>query len=166
MLKILLIIPIIAQILIAFNKKERTTAISLGMTICSQIQLFYIQINFDSTNLSFQYQDYIGPILLGIDGISLWYLWLIQILSPILILATVGKSNPQRAYKVGLNRLTAVLSVGHKKQNYILFSIILLSNLVFMILDLLLFYITFELILVPMYLIIFYFVYHDIELQL
>jgi hypothetical protein len=42
--------------------------------------------NFDSTNLSFQYQDILFGYLIGIDGISLWFLWLIQILTPILIL--------------------------------------------------------------------------------
>lgn len=85
MLKLLLIFPICGIILINLFRSH-TFFIALSISLIQWIHFTLIYLIFDSTNLTFQFQDLLFGYLIGIDGISLWFLWLIQLLFPILIL--------------------------------------------------------------------------------
>jgi NADH:ubiquinone oxidoreductase subunit 4 (subunit M) len=95
MLKLLLIFPICGIILINLFRSH-TFFIALSISLIQWIHFTLIYLIFDSTNLAvpsltgtpltFQFQDLLFGYLIGIDGISLWFLWLIQLLFPILIL--------------------------------------------------------------------------------
>lgn len=111
---------------------------ALYFSIQSLIQTLVIFYYFDPYSSLFQFFlstpfiSFFGntesTFLLGVDGISLWLIWLVNILMPIVILSSY-KAIPD-------NRI----------RQYILQLILIgfWSNAVFMVLDLLLFYISFE----------------------
>jgi NADH:ubiquinone oxidoreductase subunit 4 (subunit M) len=116
------------------------------------IALFFSILNFIHTTLlvhlfdplisSFQFQYFtnIGGGLLGIDGISLWLIWLTNLLLPIIIL------NSWKSVKIMI-----------KPFLYCIFFINFWSLAVFLVLDILFFFISFEAVLIHMfYLIGFY----------
>lgn len=137
MLIIQQLIPQMAIISISFSKKtEEIQWIAIGF---SQIAMMHSQLLvniFPGTDSIFQYQFYGKQ---GQDGISLWQVWQISILIPIIQQSTWNTGHNQDAYKVLI-----IL------QQLITFW----SYAVFMVQDLQLFYISFEGIQIPMYFII------------
>lgn len=136
MLLSLLISPLVSMVLIFFLAKKAVEIIytALYFSILSLIQILVIFYYFDSNSSLFQF-FFISPfssdtnsLLLGIDGISLWLLWLVNMLMPIVILSSY-KAIPS-------NRLSSFI--------LLLVFIGFWSNAVFMVLDLLFFYISFE----------------------
>lgn len=132
MLIILISIPIINLLYILLNSKitkEEILYISLFSSILSLIQILIIFENYDVTISRFQFISFYG--LIGIDSISLLLIWLINILLPIIIL---------NLYPKELNKNQIIL--------FILLS--LFCTIVFLVLDLILFYIFYEILLIPM----------------
>lgn len=133
----LILIPLTAILVITFYCR-RTIEIfttSLYFAIQNLIQILYIAFKFDYNTSEFQFQT-MGK-LLGIDGVSLQQLMLIIMLTPIVI---------QSSYK----------SINQLIKSYVIFlwALILGCIAVFLVLDLLLFYICFESILIPMFFLI------------
>ena len=123
----IIFIPIIAIIQFMIKRDARGVIIQL---IQNQFQTHYQIVVFDPNIIGYQFQfsDF------AIDGISQWLIWLINMLMPILIL------NQSR------------LNIPKNDQSILLILIIgLLSILVFLVIDILYFYIAFEGILIPMY---------------
>lgn len=136
MLLSLLLSPLVSMVLIFFLAKKAVEIVytALYFSILSLIQILIIFYYFDPNSSLFQF-FFISPfsndsssLLLGIDGISLWLLWLVNMLMPIVILSSY-KAIPS-------NRLSSFI--------LLLIFIGFWSNAVFMVLDLLFFYISFE----------------------
>jgi NADH-ubiquinone oxidoreductase chain 4 len=167
MLKLLLIIPILGCIPLMFIKSESTTSpISSGAApslvkdnkansylkcialTASLINLFIsilVWIQFDSLSTEYQFVEQFNlssPLTdfhfnIGLDGISLYFVLLTTFITPICL----------------LSNWTDITN----KLKYFLISFLLLETLqiaVFVVLDLLLFYIFFESVLIPLFLII------------
>jgi NADH-ubiquinone oxidoreductase chain 4 len=132
MLLVLILLPIFTIGYILFNNKltkEEILYVSLFSSVISLIQTFIIFENFDITTTRFQFLTFNG--LLGIDSISLLLIWLINILLPIIIL---------NLYPKELN----------KNQIVLFLFLSLFCIIVFLVLDLILFYIFYEVLLIPM----------------
>jgi hypothetical protein len=143
MLLSLLIIPIIGGITLMFiNEESKIKIISLIVSLINFILSLVIWIKFDENYHSYQFIEEWTSISychfhLGIDGISLPFIILTTFIIPICILASWTSIKKNIKYF------------------YILFLILeSLLIAVFLVLDLLLFYITFESCLIPMFLII------------
>jgi NADH-ubiquinone oxidoreductase chain 4 len=143
MLLSLLTIPIIGVIILTFIKNEsKIKMVSLGISLINFIISLIVWIKFDENYHSYQFVEEWTSISychfhLGIDGISLPFVILTTLIIPIGILAS----------------WTSI----KKSIKYFYISFLILESLliaVFIVLDLLLFYITFESCLIPMFLII------------
>ena len=108
--------------------------IALFFSILGLIQTLLLMFLFNPTIAAFQFQSF-G--LIGIDGISLWLVWLVHVLMPIVILSSWKAINVLIKPFIILILLTGFWCTA-----------------VFIVLDLLLFYISFEGVLIPMYLLI------------
>jgi NADH:ubiquinone oxidoreductase subunit 4 (subunit M) len=86
MLLILLFLPLIAIILIQSLRDFKSYSIALFFSILNFIQISYMIHMFDSLTSNFQFQFFTTYITLGLDGISLWLIWLTNLLMIILIL--------------------------------------------------------------------------------
>lgn len=136
MLLSLLLSPLVSMILIFCAAKTAKEIIytALYFSILSLIQILVIFYYFNPNSSFLQffiispfYSDY-NSFILGIDSISLWLLWLVNMLMPIVILSS---------YKtISSNRISTFI--------LLLLFIGFWSNAVFMVLDLLYFYISFE----------------------
>ena len=82
----LLILPLVGLFLI--NISRNPWKMSLIISILQIIHTTFILIIFDSNQSEFQFQEIIKDITIGIDGISIWLIWLINLLTPILILSS------------------------------------------------------------------------------
>lgn len=148
MLSLLLLIPIIGSLLLLTipedsienkNKMKRITLITMLINFLISI---YIWLEFDSSTSQYQFvYDFIElsycHLNIGIDGISLYFVLLTTFVSPIAVLSNYNNIN--------------------KNLKYFLISFLLLETLqigVFVVLDLLLFYIFFESVLPILFLII------------
>lgn len=143
MLLSLLIIPLVGVLIISLISNEsKIKIISLISSLINLLIVSIIWIKFDNNLLEFQFVDELTSIgfchfNLGIDGISLPFVILTALIIPICILASWSSIKKNIKYF------------------YILFLILeSLLIAVFIVLDLLLFYITFESCLIPMFLII------------
>jgi NADH-ubiquinone oxidoreductase chain 4 len=143
MLSLLLAIPIIGSIVLTAIEKESTIKrISLATSLSALALSLVIWIRFDENCHSYQFVEEWTSISychfhLGIDGISLPFVLLTTFIIPICILASWSSIK--------------------KNLKYFCISFLILESLliaVFLVLDLLLFYITFESCLIPMFLII------------
>lgn len=103
----------------------------------------------DTTSSVFMYEANIGGFSLGVDGISLWLLFIVNILISIVLLNAYKNGNLPMAGPTG-----QLLQINFKR---LIKKISLLSNMVFIVLDLFLFFISFEAVLIPMYFLIGYF---------
>ena len=92
--------------------------------------------NLDLMVSRYQYLTFNG--LFGIDGLSIWLLWQIGILLPIIILNVAYN-------KINRMKMIQLISIGY------------ISMIIFMIQDLQIFYISYEMILIPMYYLIGYY---------
>lgn len=134
-LNLLVILPITMLGIYLVNKKEEILIISQIGSILNQIQTLILIENYSIDNSRYQFNLY---NIFGCDGLSLVLLWQIGILLPIIILnVNINK----------INKLKMILQI----------SISYISILIFTLLDLLLFYITYEILLIPMYFLIGYF---------
>nr|YP_009300658.1 NADH dehydrogenase subunit 4 [Turritopsis dohrnii]ALK27159.1 NADH dehydrogenase subunit 4 [Turritopsis dohrnii] len=150
-LKMILILPILAIFHLLFinkNNKRSLETISLFWSFIIFINFIVLVIVYNEKS-QFQYSLWLdwfnsstfglnwGLVALSIDGISIWFLGLTIILIPICLIMS---------WK----------AINYLKKEFIiaLFSIMLLLIYVFLVLDLLMFYIFFEAILIPMFIII------------
>lgn len=137
---ILQLIPILAILFTAYDNTENSIRISFNLSILnfihSTIQLYL----FDSLNPGFQFISTINGNIIGIDGISIWLIWLTNQLLPISL---------QQSYK------SVVIMT--KKFLYCMLLINFWSLMVFLVLDLIYFFISFEAVLQPMFFLIGYF---------
>jgi len=148
MLSLLLLIPIIGSLLLltipenSIENKIRMKRITLITMLINFIISIYIWLEFDSSTSQYQFvYEFINlsycHLNIGIDGISLYFVLLTTFISPIAILSNYYNIN---------NNL-----------KYFLISFLLLETLqigVFVVLDLILFYIFFESVLPILFLII------------
>jgi NADH-ubiquinone oxidoreductase chain 4 len=148
MLSLLLLIPIIGSLLLltipedSIKNKIRMKRITLITMLINFIISIYIWLEFDSSTSQYQFvYEFIElsycHLNIGIDGISLYFVLLTTFISPIAVLSNYNNIN---------NNL-----------KYFLISFLLLETLqigVFVVLDLLLFYIFFESVLPVLFLII------------
>jgi len=148
MLSLLLLIPIIGSLLLltipedSIENKIRMKRITLISMIINFLISIYIWLEFDSSTSQYQFvYEFIDlsycHLNIGIDGISLYFVLLTTFISPIAILSNYNNIN---------NNL-----------KYFLISFLLLETLqigVFIVLDLILFYIFFESVLPILFLVI------------
>lgn len=148
MLSLLLLIPIIGTLLLltipenSIGNKIRMKRITLISMIINFLISIYIWLEFDSNTSQYQFvYEFIDlsycHLNIGIDGISLYFVLLTTFISPIAVLSNYNNIN---------NNL-----------KYFLISFLLLETLqigVFIVLDLILFYIFFESVLPVLFLII------------
>lgn len=136
----LIIIPKQGQILSKITSKlDRVFKITLNKSIKNQIVTKVLIYFSDTTTSQFIYQASLKGKSLGLDGISLWLQFLVNIVIPIVQLNGYKNQNivNQQSKKVNYQRI--VKSIG------------LLSNKVFLVQDLVLFFISFEAVLIPKY---------------
>lgn len=148
MIFLLIIIPLISSfiIIIINNNSPQSVLIikqlSLFVSIITFIISIIIYIIFDSSNTNYQFVinlNYVSylHIYIGIDNLSIWYILLTTFLTPICILAS-------------WNNIT------HNINRFIACQLIIESLLItlFTVLDLLLFYVAFEAVLIPLFLLV------------
>ena len=97
-----------------------------------------ILIMFENFHLQFSYFQYQFLGLFGIDLLSMWLLILVGILLPIIVL------------NISYNKI-------NKMKMVLLISIAYISMIIFMVMDIILFYISYEILLIPMYYLIGYY---------
>lgn len=146
-LLITLFLPLLGSLLLLFYKRDNTKAIkysALGFSVLTFIVSLFLFFSFDSANPDFQFryetiwisQFDIG-FRIGVDGMSLLLLMLTAFLSPITILASFGAIHKR------------------EKEYYVMIMLLEFAMVgVFISLDLFLFYIFWEIVLIPMYFII------------
>ena len=148
MLSLLLITPVIGSLILltipenSIENKIRMKRITLISMIINLLISIYIWLEFDSSTIQYQFvYEFIDlsycHLNIGIDGISLYFVLLTTFISPIAILSNYNNIN---------NNL-----------KYFLISFLLLETLqigVFIVLDLILFYIFFESVLPILFLVI------------
>jgi proton-translocating NADH-quinone oxidoreductase chain M len=145
-MKLLLILPIIGSFIIAVlpketvENKERIKQVALLTSILTLLEGIKIWIGIEEGVSNFQRVwriDWLEGITLGIDGISIIYILLTVIIIPICILASWSSIKIlEKQYYISLLVLESILIA------------------VFTVLDLLGFYICFEAVLIPMFIII------------
>lgn len=137
MLMYLIIIPIIGIFIIQFFGKTPKIIYIIGLTTSIQtfIQANYLYYFMDYTIGNFQYISLEG--LLGIDGLSISLILLTTFLIPITILASWKSINTQRINIIIFIQFLEFILIG-----------------VFSVLDIFLFYICFETVLIPLFFII------------
>ena len=86
MLFILLFFPLIAIFSIYFFNESKSYNIALNFSILNFLHISLIVHLFDSLTSNFQFQLFTTYITLGLDGISLWLIWLTNLLMIILVL--------------------------------------------------------------------------------
>lgn len=145
MLTLLLLIPLLgSMILLAIPEEKKSTMKQIALST-SLVNLFisvFLWIQFDSNCTSYQFVQEFNELSsfhfhLGVDSLSLYFVLLTTFITPLCILSNWTDIN--------------------KKLKYFLISFLLLETLqiaVFVVLDLLLFYIFFESVLIPLYLVI------------
>ncbi|MGD0338412.1 MAG: NADH-quinone oxidoreductase subunit M [Bacteroidota bacterium] len=139
--------PLIGVLLIVLFKPERTTAIKtigLGVSILTFILSLHLYFRFDSTTAAMQFVKRVPWISslnisysVGIDGISLLLVLLTTFLTPLALLASWD-------------------SITQKIKQYVIFMLLLEVGMlgVFCAIDMFLFYVFWEAMLIPMYFII------------
>jgi NADH:ubiquinone oxidoreductase subunit 4 (subunit M) len=86
MLFFLLFLPFIAILFILGLHPLKSYKIALYFSILNLLEISYIIHMFDSLTSNFQFQFFTTYITIGLDGISLWLIWLTNLLMIILIL--------------------------------------------------------------------------------
>lgn len=146
MLILLLIIPLIGSLLLLPMKdtpesKSTLRSVALITSLINLIVSLILWIQFDSTTVQYQFVEDFGynslSLNLGVDSISLYFVLLTTFITPVCILSNWDDIN--------------------MKFKYYLISFLVLETLqiaVFIVLDLLIFYIFFESVLIPLFLIV------------
>jgi len=141
MLTVLLVMPLLGVLGVSIsNSSENQKRIALGITLINFIISLVLWGQFDSSYNGFQFvQEFTSfcHLHVGIDGISLWFVLLTSFLIPMCLLASWESITVfVREFVIAFLVLETLL-IG-----------------VFVVLDLLLFYIAFESVLIPMFLVI------------
>lgn len=142
-----LFIPLLGAIFLLFLKKENISAIkygALGFSLVTFLISILVYFNFDTTNPHFQFifesiwvADFDAGFRIGLDGMSMLMIMLTTFISPIAIMSSFDSINKRH------------------KEYYSMFLLLQFGMTgVFVALDLFLFYIFWEVILIPMYFII------------
>jgi len=139
-LSILIILPLIRRLLITFVSELRRRQIRLIGRYLTWLESLNLYLKYNKNPGEYQFIEYflnIDWLILGIDGISILLILLTRLLTPICIL-------------IGWSVITKNI------KEYLILLLIMESMiiLVFSVIDILLFYIFFESVLIPMYLII------------
>ena len=143
MLSLLLIIPILGSIiLLLVTDNEKAKKIALGTSLINFILSIYLWVNFDSSTSSYQFVYSFKELSychlnIGVDGLSIYFVLLTTFITPIAILSNYN-------------------SIKHNLK-YFLISFLLLETLqiaLFVVLDLLLFYVLFESVLPVLFIVI------------
>lgn len=147
MLKWLLIIPLLGCLWLLIteetnNNKTKIKQIALSISLINFLFSIIIWILFDNSTTQFQFVSEFSNLKfchfhIGLDGISLYFVLLTTFITPICILASWDDINKNIKYYYILFLLLETLQIG-----------------VFIVLDLLLFYIFFESVLIPLFIII------------
>ncbi|MBE2189292.1 MAG: NADH-quinone oxidoreductase subunit M [Desulfobulbaceae bacterium] len=142
-----LFIPLAGSLLLLFFKKDNTQAIkytALGISLFTFLISLFLFFSFDSANPGFQFvvemvwiQAFDAGFRVGVDGMSMLLVMLTTFITPIAILSSFG-------------------SIEKRNKEYYVMILLLQFAMtgVFVALDLFLFYIFWEIILIPMYFII------------
>lgn len=134
----LIFLPFFNLIYLINARRSNYTLISFIFVLLNLIYTLILFFLFDLNSSNFQFKFYFfNKLIFGIDGISLFFILIINIIFIILLLNRINQPNK---YLIKL-----------------LISIQLLSLLIFLVLDLFLFYLSFETILLPMFLLIFFY---------
>jgi len=148
MISLILLVPILGSLILmpleenSLESRSRIKQIALATSCLNLLLSVYIWISFDSNYTQFQFVEEFNQLdflhfYVGIDGISLYFILMTTFITPICILSNWDDIQ----YKI----------------KYYLISFLLLETLqiaVFVVLDLLLFYIFFESVLIPLFLIV------------
>lgn len=124
----------ILGIILSKTKKE-IIRISLIGSIINLIEILLILENYDNNISNYQFKFY---NIIGIDGLSIWLIILVSILIPIILLNISYN-------KINKMKIILLILIGY------------FSILIFSLLDLILFYICYEILLIPMYYLIGYY---------
>jgi len=147
LLPLLIILPIMGSIfLLAVPTDQKDTIRNIGLysSILTFISSIFLWIGFDNSTSGFQYVVKLGWIssfninfILGVDGISILFILLTTLLAPICIM-------------IGYQSIKSYI------KEYLISFLVMESMmiLVFSVLDIILFYVSFESILIPMFIII------------
>lgn len=141
-----LVTPLIGSLIIAILPRRDELARQLGLytSLVTLILSIFLWIGFDKSTSQFQFVSHFAWIpqwnidfYIGIDGISLFFILLTTLLTPICL-------------------LTGWESIKSHVKEYVISFLILetLLNCVFSVLDLILFYVFFESVLIPMFIVI------------
>jgi proton-translocating NADH-quinone oxidoreductase chain M len=146
LLPTLVLLPLVGSLLISFMPASSERAIQVGGLVISSLTFIlslFAWIFFDPSSTKFQFvydAPWLGTsnihLILGIDGISLFFVILTTFLIPICLLAGWKSIEKQKEYVIAFLVLEA------------------LTLSVFCLLDLFLFYVFFESVLIPMFFII------------
>jgi proton-translocating NADH-quinone oxidoreductase chain M len=146
LLPTLILLPLVGSLLISFMPASSERAIKVGGLVISSLTFIlslFAWIFFDPSSTKFQFvydAPWLGTsnihLILGIDGISLFFVILTTFLIPICLLAGWKSIEKQKEYVIAFLVLEA------------------LTLSVFCLLDLFLFYVFFESVLIPMFFII------------
>ena len=135
MLHAILKIPLLNQVSVSQQSTLRQRFIlTLMQCTLNQFQTQSLILLFDNQTSGFQYKTQLGGITQGIDGFSLWLIFLVNQIIPVVI---------QGSYKQGQTLYSYFIQL--KLQ------INFFTQLVFKVLDVQMFYISFEAVQIPMY---------------
>jgi NADH-quinone oxidoreductase subunit M len=142
-----LFIPLAGSLLLLFFKRDNTQAIkytALGISLFTLLISLFLFFSFDSANPGFQFvvemvwiQAFDAGFRVGVDGMSMLLVMLTTFITPIAILSSFGSIEKR-----------------HKEYYVMILLLQFAMTGVFVALDLFLFYIFWEIILIPMYFII------------
>jgi NADH-quinone oxidoreductase subunit M len=142
-----LFIPLAGSLLLLFFKRDNTQAIkytALGISLFTFLISLFLFFSFDSANPGFQFvvemvwiQAFYAGFRVGVDGMSMLLVMLTTFITPIAILSSFGSIEKR-----------------HKEYYVMILLLQFAMTGVFVALDLFLFYIFWEIILIPMYFII------------
>lgn len=144
MLKTIIIIPILGILFLQYIKKIEGRIIGMIISIIMMYITIYMLISMNNNNIEYQYRDFIDldyiRITIGVDGISMSLIVLTTIIMPIIILIK------ERENKKDIERIIKII-----------LSMESMLIIIFITLDIFIFYVFFELILIPMFLLIGYY---------
>lgn len=137
-LNIMLLSPFLGGILITTARSDNAYLLGIYTSILTFFISLLLLIGFDPNFQGFQfYNSYFYPLQLGVDGLSLFFVLLTTFIMPLCILSSTSA--------VYFNHKLFIVSL-------VFIEFLLLAS--FSVLDLFLFFLFFESILVPMYLLI------------
>lgn len=144
MLTLLILLPLLGSVVLLFLRDARTLRqVALGTSMLTLWLSTFLFVGFDRSTATFQYVSeglwmpwFNMNLFLGVDGLSLFFVLLTTLLVPLCLLGSWSMQRHLQAYLIAFLVMESLLLV------------------VFTVLDLMLFYVFFEAILIPMILIV------------